>query len=165
MENYTIEELEQAFSEIKSVKFRVRYTHKLTQTFGPPQCDVAETHTAYFISPTKIIIRMIVENFGFMYCDYFNPMSITIIDQGYDKKKNKFSVNFKHFFRINFVKSVMFFQSKIKSEAISATHKAYNTYVMPLIKEYMQKYQDKFVRPVPKTEKKSKVPDLLLTDT
>ena len=104
MENYTIEELESIFNEIKSVRFKIKYTHKLHQTFGPSQCDIQEAITAYFISPTKVIIRSVIDQYGFTYCDYFNPMLISIIQQEYNKKKNQFSISFRVFFRMNFVK-------------------------------------------------------------
>lgn len=81
-------------------------------------------------------------------------MGITIVEQLYDKKKNKFSVNFKYNFRVNFVKSVMFFQNKIKSEALNETTKVYKSIVEPMITEYLANYQDQFKRPAPKIKKK-----------
>lgn len=81
-------------------------------------------------------------------------MSITIVTQHYDKKKNKLSVTFKHYFRVNFVKSVMFFQGKIKSEAINETSGIYKNSLEPMIIKHLSKFQENFKRPIPKIKKK-----------
>lgn len=154
IEDFDIEEIKEQFKEIKHTKLQMKYTHPLTQAFGPSKCDIQETQTAYFVSPTKIVIRYFIEQFGFTFCDWFNPMGIVVLEQDYDKKKNKFSVNLQFFFRVDFVKSVSFFKSKIKNEALAATQKVYSEYFDPMVTEYMAKYQPKFVRPVPKLKKK-----------
>lgn len=89
-----------------------------------------------------------------MYSDCFNPMGIAILQQNYDKKKNKFSVNFRYFFRINFVKKVRFFQGKIKTEGTNETEKVYNEVFEPMVKDYLSENQKRLTRPVPKTKKK-----------
>lgn len=81
-------------------------------------------------------------------------MSIMVVEQNYDKKKNKMSVNLRFFFRVNFVKSVMFFQGKIKNEGISESKKVSKNIFEPLVTKYLSKYQENFVRPIPKTKKK-----------
>ena len=154
IEDYSIEEMKEMFDEINSSKNKVTYTHPLKQTFGPSKCDIAETHTHYFISPTKFIVRNFVENFGFTFWDCFNPMYTHIIEQKYDKKKNKFSVSIKYYFRVNFVKSVMFFQSKIKTEAQKETKSTINEILCPMIREYLSEFSERFIRPIPKSKKK-----------
>lgn len=81
-------------------------------------------------------------------------MSIIMIEQFYDKKKNKFSVTMSLNFRVNFVKSVMFFQSKITKEAYKETTMVFNDKFHPLVLEYFGNFKGKFARPIPKTKKK-----------
>lgn len=154
VEDYSIEELKGIFSDQKSSKFVVSYTKPLKQTLGPKQWGIKESLTHYFISPTKFIIRGFVENFGFTFWDCFNPMNIQIVEQLYDKKKNSFKIEVKMYARVNFVKSVMFFQNKIKTEAKKEVTSVYPDIYTPLVKEYLKEFQPKFVRAVPKSKKK-----------
>ena len=88
----------------------MQYTHPLKQVMGPSKCEVSETQTHHFISPTKVIVSTKVSNSGFTFSDCFFPLYIFNIEQVYDKKKNKLSIEVKKYLRVNFVKSVMFFQ-------------------------------------------------------
>lgn len=81
-------------------------------------------------------------------------MLISIIEQDYNKKSNQFNVNFRIFFRVNFMKKVMFIQGMIKNEAIRSTELSYSSVIGPLIAEYLQKFQCKFIRPLPVVKKK-----------
>jgi hypothetical protein len=161
VEDFSPEELKESFSQIKSAKVTFKYVHPLNNAIGPSKCDVIETVTTYFISPMKFIWRAFVVNMGFTYWDYFNPMGISIVEQKYDKKKNRFSVNLRYFFRVNFVKSVMFFQNKIKTEAINETTKWFKDFIGPMITQYLERHQSKFKRPLPKLKKKMTKADRL----
>jgi len=154
IEDYSIEELKEDFSDMKNVKMECTYVHPLNHSIGPSKCDIVETHNTYFVSPMKFIVRGFVDNKGFMYCDCFNPMSICIVEQKYDKKKNKFSVHMKYYFRVNFVKSVRFFQNKIRTEAINETTKTYKESFDPVTEKYLEKFQPQFKRPIPVLKKK-----------
>jgi hypothetical protein len=125
VEDYTPEELKEAFGKVNSYKREIKFTHPLSQPIGPKECSVVEKQTAYFISPKKFIIRGLTCNSGFTFSDAFNPMTITIVEQNYDKKKNKLSLSLQTFFRVNFVKSVMFFEKKIRTEANKETTMCY----------------------------------------
>lgn len=48
----------------------------------------------------------------------------------------------------------MFFQGKIKTEAVNETKKVSKSVFEPMVTNYLSKYQEKFVRPLPKTKKK-----------
>jgi methyl-accepting chemotaxis protein len=89
-------------------------------------------------------------------------MGIHIAEQMYDKKKNKLSVSVQIYFRVNFVKSVMFFEKKIKTEAIEQTKKMYDYNFIPVIIQYLAKLMPRFVRPIPKIKKKLTKADKLL---
>lgn len=81
-------------------------------------------------------------------------MGIHIAEQIYDKKKNKLSVTFRLYFRVNFLKSVMFFENKIRNGASEETKKVYQDFFVPMIIKYLAKYEPRFVRPIPKIKKK-----------
>lgn len=161
IEDFSEEQLKESFNEIKSAKVTFKYVHPLNNTIGPSKCDVIEKVTTYFVSPMKFICRVFVVNMGFTYWDYFNPMGISIVEQKYDKRKNKFSVHLRYFFRVNFVKSVMFFQNKIKTEAVNETTKWYKDFIGPMISKYLERQKPKFKRPLPKIKKKMTKADKL----
>jgi hypothetical protein len=119
LSDYTIEQLNNIFHDVRQCTYRLSYTHQLNQAFAPPQCQVEECYTSFFVSPSKVYILNRVNNSGFKFCDTFVPMTLTTLEQRISPVTKRFSVDMTMQVYVHFAKKVRLFKGKIESGAYS----------------------------------------------
>lgn len=134
--NQTNEDLWLDYSKLKSSTYAIEYSHVLHEFMAPPSWNVREEFTSYFVSPVKVHILKRVYNSGFPYSKNFIPMSLITLEQIVDSDGISVKQTISNW--VKFIKSVMFFESKIKKNALSEMESNICDVMIPLIRTVLQ---------------------------
>ena len=116
-QNHSSDEIESQYEDLRSSTYSIEYTHTLNEFMAPPSCEVREDFTSYFVSPVKVHILKRCYNSGFAYSDSFIPMSLITLEQIPSEGSKGVAVKQIIKNQVKFVKSVMFFEGKIRKKS------------------------------------------------